>query len=205
MPLLQKVSLPSFRFLLSRASSFVICLSRKLQYNRTMKLELELDRERATLLLVINTQLIKKALLVYKGMFLNQKALAQMLTHDRQQLMDLYQHYTRRIHCNLGVLLYIHEKYQGDPTNSRMKFPIILNAPPDMPELTPAYNKLQEAYPEAVHYLKMKISQMKQQQQKVPGVGSAPVLAPVPGGGPVGQGFNQQFVGNQGNQGFDLF
>ncbi|MCH0629622.1 hypothetical protein JNB11_06575 [Kocuria palustris] len=131
-----------------------------------MKLEVEVDRERATLLLVINTHLIKKALSVYNGVFLNQKALSQMQTHERQQLMDLYQHYTRRIHCNLGVLLYIHEKYQGDPTNSKMKFPIILNAPPDMAELSPLYNKLQELYPEAVQYLKMKINQMKQQQQQ---------------------------------------
>ncbi|CAN3365804.1 hypothetical protein DICA3_F20802 [Diutina catenulata] len=132
-----------------------------------MKSELEIDRERTTCLLLINTQLIKKALQVYNNVLLNPKALSQMQAPDRQQMMEQYQQYTRRIHCNLGVLSYIHDRYHGDPNSgNKVKFPLIISPPPDMQELTPLYNKLQELYPEAVQYLKMKINQYKQQQSQ---------------------------------------
>ena len=47
---------------------------------------------------------------------------------------------------------------------SQGKFPMILSAPPDMPELNQLYSKLQELYPEAVQYFKIKFEESRKQQ-----------------------------------------
>ncbi|ABN67322.2 predicted protein [Scheffersomyces stipitis CBS 6054] len=130
---------------------------------------LALDRERVTCLLLINTQLMKKAINIYHNILCNQQTLQQMPQQTRQSAIDSYQNCTRRLHCNLTVLNYIHEKYHADPSQvsqqqNKASFPIILSAPQDTPELIQLYTKLQELYPEALQYLKMKLQQMRKSQ-----------------------------------------
>ncbi|KAG7192502.1 uncharacterized protein KQ657_001597 [Scheffersomyces spartinae] len=131
-----------------------------------------LERERVKCLLLINTQLMKKALKVYN----NQGILNTLEPRLRQQVIELYQNCTKRLHCNLLVLTFIYEKYHDDiatasssssttSTNNKASFPVILSPPPDMPELNQLYQKLQELYPEAVQYLKMRLLQWKRAQQ----------------------------------------
>ncbi|EGW35228.1 uncharacterized protein SPAPADRAFT_58434 [Spathaspora passalidarum NRRL Y-27907] len=135
---------------------------------------LSLDRERVTCLLLVNAHLMKKAINIYHSVLSNQM-FQQMPEKERARALDSYQNCTRRIHCNLSVLNHLHDKYHGDPSQplppSRPTFPIMLSAPADMPELVQLYSKLQELYPEAMQFIKMKIQQMKnskhfQQQQQ---------------------------------------
>lgn len=133
------------------------------------KSPIDLDKERVTCLLVINTQLMKKAISIYHNVLSNQQSLLQLNETTRQTIMELYQNCTRRIHCNLSVLTFLHEKYHGDPAQqpqNRPTFPIIVSAPQDMPELNQLYTKLQELYPEALQFLRMKIQQMRKQAQE---------------------------------------
>lgn len=132
---------------------------------------LDLDRERVTCLLLINAQLMKKAVNIYMNILTNQQTMQQIPPQNKQTIMDLYQNCTRRIHCNLSVLSYLHEKYHADPKTaqaSKTQFPIIMSAPQDMPELGQLYGKLQELYPEALEFLKGKINQMRKQAQVPP-------------------------------------
>jgi type II secretory pathway pseudopilin PulG len=134
-------------------------------------LPVSIDRERVTCLLVINTQLIRKTTEIY-NQAKNSQNFQQIPPATQKGLMETYQNCTRRIHCNLLVLTYIHEKYHGNPqqpvqTQQKATFPIIMSAPQEMPELNQFYTKLQDLYPEAVQFLKMKIQQMRQKQQLV--------------------------------------
>ena len=134
-------------------------------------MSLETDKERVTCLLLINTQLMKKAINIYTNLLTNKQILLQIPPQNKQTIMELYQNCTRRIHCNLSVLTYINEKYNSDGSQGansvqqgRPQFPFIMSAPPDMPELNQLYSKLQELYPEALQFLKMKIQQLKKSQ-----------------------------------------
>lgn len=132
------------------------------------KSPLVLDRERVTCLLLINAHLMKKSVNIYSNILTNQQSMQQISPQNKQLIVELYQNCTRRLHCNLAVLSYIHEKYHNEPNLSlqnRAQFPIIMSAPQDMPELNQLYAKLQELYPEALQFLKMKIQQMRQQTQ----------------------------------------
>lgn len=134
------------------------------------KSPLELDRDRVTCLLLINSQLMKKAISLYTRFLSKQQTLAQLSPQTKQTVMESFQNCTRRIHCNLTVLSYIHEKYHTDPSlqqvsNNKNSFPVIMAPPQDMPELNHLYSKLQELYPEALQYLKAKLQQMRKQQQ----------------------------------------
>lgn len=127
---------------------------------------LELDRERVACLLVINTHLFKRAIKIYGNVLTNQTALQQLLPQNKQAILSQYQNYIRTIHCNLAVLSYIHEKYTKEPGQvpaNKTQFPIIMSAPPDMPELNLLYLKLRELYPEAVQFWKAKINSIRQQ------------------------------------------
>lgn len=127
---------------------------------------LELDRERVACLLVINTHLFKRAIKIYTNVLTNQTALQQLLPQNKQAILSQYQNYIRTIHCNLAVLSYIHEKYTKEPgqvPTNKTQFPIIMSAPPDMPELNLLYLKLRELYPEAVQFWKAKINNIRQQ------------------------------------------
>ncbi|KAK6456721.1 uncharacterized protein RJT20DRAFT_33990 [Scheffersomyces xylosifermentans] len=130
---------------------------------------LGLDRERVTCLLLINTHLMKKAINIYLTVLCNPQAQQQMPPQARQSAIESYQNCTRRLHCNLSVLNYIHEKYHSDPSqepsHNKASFPIMLSPPQEMPELIQLYTKLQELYPEALQFLKSKLQQMKKQQQ----------------------------------------
>lgn len=135
--------------------------------NQGKRAPLTIDRDRVTCLLLINTQLMKRAINIYSNILVNQAAIARLLQQDKQRVLDQYQNYTRRLHCNLQVLTFIHEKYHLEDLaqkTSKTPFPIIVQAPSDMPELNNLYNKLQELYPEAVQFIRMKIQQMKEQQ-----------------------------------------
>lgn len=133
---------------------------------------LDLDRERVTCLLLINAQLMKKAINIYVNVLTNQQTMQQIPPQNKQTILELYQNCTRRIHCNLSVLSYLHEKYHTDPNQptptNRAQFPIIMSAPQDMPELQQMYTKLQDLYPEALQFLKVKINQMRKQSQGQP-------------------------------------
>ncbi|KAK6201462.1 uncharacterized protein RJT21DRAFT_35370 [Scheffersomyces amazonensis] len=138
---------------------------------------LDLDRERVTCLLLINTHLMKKSINIYNNMLCNPQAMQSMPQEAKSAAIESYQNCIRRLHCNLTVLNYIHEKYHNDASQqssqTKASFPIILSPPTDMPELTQLYNKLQDLYPEAMQYIKLKLQQMKkqhfqQQQQQVP-------------------------------------
>lgn len=145
--------------------------------SKMTKSPLQLDRERVTCLLLINTQLIKRAISMYNTILINQQALAQLTGQDRQRFIEMYQNVTKRIHCNLQVLTYLHEKYHSDqPPASKHTFPLIIAAPPEMSELNQLYNKLQDLYPEAVQMIKMKMQQMKEGRGS--GVGPAGMSNP---------------------------
>ncbi|CUM63973.1 uncharacterized protein PRCAT00001561001 [Priceomyces carsonii] len=137
--------------------------------NSNNKSPLELDRERVTCLLLINTQLMKKTINIYHNVLSNQHSLQQLPQQARKTIIDLYQNCTRRIHCNLTVLSYLHEKYHGaqgqqQTSQNRPTFPVLNTAPPDMPELNQLYNKLQELYPES-QYMKMRPDPMREPSQ----------------------------------------
>ncbi|CAK7895365.1 hypothetical protein CAAN1_10S00958 [[Candida] anglica] len=133
---------------------------------------LDVDRERVTCLLLINTQLMKKTINLYSNLLTNQQMLQQIPPQNKQTIMESYQNCTRRIHCNLSVLTFINEKYHADANHqsppNRPQFPVIMSAPPDMPELNQLYTKLQELYPEALQFLKMKIQQLRKSQGQFP-------------------------------------
>lgn len=133
---------------------------------------LEHDRECVTCLLLINAQLMKKAINIYVNVLTNQQTMQQIPPQNKQTILELYQNCTRRVHCNLSVLSYLHEKYHTAPNQptpaNKAQFPIIMSAPQDMPELQQLYNKLQELYPEALQFLKVKINQMRKQSQGQP-------------------------------------
>ncbi|EGV60454.1 hypothetical protein CANTEDRAFT_111035 [Yamadazyma tenuis ATCC 10573] len=128
---------------------------------------LTVDRDRVSCLLLINSQILKKAINIYNNVLINSQALSRLQPQERQRVVEQYQGYTRRIHCNLQVLTFIHEKYHlDDPSHqtSRTPFPFIIQAPPDMPELNSLYTKLTELYPEALQFLRLKMQQMKEEQ-----------------------------------------
>lgn len=132
------------------------------------KLPLELDRERVTCLLLINAQLIKKAYTLHNNFLGNPQALQQLPPQTRSALQDQHNNLSRRVQCNIAVLAFINDKYHNKAAAqqpNRPQFPIILSAPQDMPELNAYYKKLQDLYPEALHFLKMKIQQMKSHQE----------------------------------------
>lgn len=143
-----------------------------------------LDRERVTCLLLINTQLMKKAINLYVNVLTNQQALQQLLPQNKQQVVELYQNCTRRLHCNLAVLSTLHEKYhssvQQPAQPNKPQFPVIMSAPPDMPELNQLYTKLQELYPDAVRFLKLKYQQLRKQAQGTPAASQLGTNAPTP-------------------------
>ena len=137
----------------------------------------QLERERVTCLLLINTQLMKKAINLYVNILTNQQALQLLPPQNKQSIIELYQNCTRRLHCNLAVLSTVHEKYHSTvpllAQPNKPQFPVIMSAPPDMPELNQLYTKLQELYPDAVRFLKMKYQQLRKQAQGSP-VGQMP-------------------------------
>lgn len=132
------------------------------------KTPLQIDRERVTCLLLINSQLIKKAYSLYANILSNPQHIQQLLPAARTALQDQHSNLSRRVQCNITVLAFINDKYHNKAAAAqpnRLQFPIILSAPQDMPELNNYYRKLQELYPEALHFLKIKIQQMKYQQE----------------------------------------
>lgn len=129
--------------------------------------QLDLDRDRVTVLLLINALLIKKAYNIYVTVLSNQQVIQRMLHQARQGVLDQYNNLNRRLQCNLGVLSYINDVYHNKTAAqqpNRLQFPVILSAPAEMPELKLLYKQLYDLYPEAIQYLKMKIQQIKQQQ-----------------------------------------
>lgn len=129
---------------------------------------IDLDRDRATVLLLINSLLIKKAYHIYVSILSNQQALLQLLPQGRQLVFEQYNNLNRRLQCNLLVLSFISDLYHNKAATqqpNRLKFPVILSAPTEMPELRHLYKRLQDLYPDALQFLKMKIHQMKMQQE----------------------------------------
>ena len=128
---------------------------------------LSLDRDRVTCILLINTHLIKKCCNIHNTMLNNPQFMQQISPENRAMLTNTYNHYIRRLQCNLATLNYIYEKYHSPQPlqqSSKAIFPIILSAPQDMPELNQLYSKLQELYPEGVQYFKMKFEESRKQQ-----------------------------------------
>lgn len=131
--------------------------------------QLNLDRDRVTVLLLINSLLIKKAYSIYAGVLSNQQTLQQMLPQNRQTAFEQFNNVNRRLQCNLGVLLYISDLYHNKGAAqqpNRFQFPVILSTPPEMPELRHLYKRLQDLYPEAILFLKSKMQTMKLQQDQ---------------------------------------
>ncbi|CCG21215.1 hypothetical protein CORT_0A08300 [Candida orthopsilosis Co 90-125] len=127
---------------------------------------LSLDRDRVTCLLLINTHLMKKCSNMYTNVICNQSLMQQMSNENRANITQSYANYIKRLQCNLTTLNYIYEKYHGQSQQqgSKSTFPVVLSAPPDMPELFPLYAKLQELYAEALQFLRMKMEEMRKQQ-----------------------------------------
>ncbi|KAL6453390.1 hypothetical protein SBY92_004958 [Candida maltosa Xu316] len=140
--------------------------------NFTDRAPLSLDRDRVTCLLLINTHLIKKCCNIHNTMINNPQFMQQIAPENRVMLNNTYNHYIRRLQCNLATLNYLYEKYHTNQQQQQQQqqpkaiFPIILSAPQDMPELNQLYSKLQELYPEGVQYFKMKFEESRKQQQQ---------------------------------------
>lgn len=133
--------------------------------------KIDQDRDRVTVLLLINSLLIKKAYNIYVTILSNQQTIQRMLHQSRQNILDQYNNLNRRLQCNLSVLSYINDLYHNKAAAqqpNRLQFPVILTAPVEMPELKLLYKRLHDLYPEAIQFLKMKIQQMKQQQLQQP-------------------------------------
>ncbi|RCK61039.1 hypothetical protein Cantr_08104 [Candida viswanathii] len=133
----------------------------------TDRAPLSLDRDRVTCILLINTHLIKKCCNIHNTMLNNPQFMQQIAPENRVMLTNTYNHYIRRLQCNLATLNYIYEKYHSPQPlqlSTKAIFPIILSAPQDMPELNQLYAKLQELYPEGVQYFKMKFEESRKQQ-----------------------------------------
>lgn len=142
--------------------------------------QLSLDRDRVTVLLLINALLIKKAYSIYAGVLSNQQTFHLMLPQNRQAILEQFNNVNRRLQCNLGVLLYISDLYHNKAAAQqagRFQFPVILSTPPEMPELRHLYKKLQDLYPEAIQFLKLKMQHMKQQQDSGMLAGGQPPMA----------------------------
>lgn len=134
--------------------------------------QLNLDRDRVTVLLLLNALLIKKAYSIYVGVLSNQHTFQLMLPENRQAVLEQFNNVNRRLQCNLGVLLYISDVYHNKAAaqqGNRFQFPVILSTPPDMPELRQLYKRLQDLYPEAIQFLKTKMQHMKQQEGALAG------------------------------------
>lgn len=133
--------------------------------------QIDIDRDRVTVLLLINSLLIKKAYNIYVTILSNQQTIQRMLHQSRQTILDQSNNLNRRLQCNLSVLSYINDLYHNKAAAqqpNRLQFPVILTAPVEMPELKPLYKRLHDLYPEAIEFLKVKIQQMKQQQMQQP-------------------------------------
>ena len=129
--------------------------------------KIDIDRDRVTVLLLINSLLIKKAYNIYVTILSNQQTIKRMLHQSRQSILDQYNNLNRRLQCNLSVLAYINDQYHNKAAAqqpNRLQFPVILTAPAEMPELKLLYKRLHDLYPEAIQYLKLKIMQIKQLQ-----------------------------------------
>lgn len=133
--------------------------------NGSPKSQLSLDRDRVMCLLLINTRLMKRAIHMYNHVFSH---ITNVPPAERQKVAEQYQNLTRRIHCNLQVLTFLHEKYHIDnpsgQSNNKAAFPLIIGPPADIPEVNDLYTKLQALYPEAVQFIKLKMQQLKDQQ-----------------------------------------
>lgn len=130
--------------------------------------QIDLDKDRVTVLLLINSLLIKKAHDIYVTILSNRLTIQQMPPQSRHSILEQYNNINRRLQCNLSVLSYLENLYNSkvpSPQPNRIEFPVILSPPPEMPELRLLYKRLQELYPEAIEFLKMKMHQMKQQQE----------------------------------------
>ena len=97
----------------------------------------QLERERVTCLLLINTQLMKKAINLYVNILTNQQALQLLPPQNKQSIIELYQNCTRRLHCNLAVLSTVHEKYHSTvpllAQPNKPQFPVIMSAEGEIP------------------------------------------------------------------------
>lgn len=130
--------------------------------------KLEIDQDRVTVLLLINSLLIKKAHSIYATILSNRQTIQQLQPQNRQSILEQYNNINRRLQCNLSVLSYINDTYVNEEAArqpNRLQFPVILSTPPEMPELRLLYKRLQDLYPEAMQFLKLKIQQMKKQQE----------------------------------------
>ncbi|QRG39782.1 hypothetical protein FDK38_004236 [Candidozyma auris] len=130
--------------------------------------QIDIDRDRITVLLLINVQLLKKAYQMYVSFLSNPQALQSLAPQGRQQVLEQYSNLNRRLQCNLSVLSYINDTYHNKAAAqqpNRLQFPVILSAPAELPELRQLYKRLQDLYPEALQFLKVKLQQMKQQQE----------------------------------------
>lgn len=134
--------------------------------------KIDIDRDRVTVLLLINSLLIKKAYNIYVTILSNQQTTKRMLHQSRQSILDQYNNLNRRLQCNLSVLSYINDLYHNKAAAqqpNRLQFPVILTAPAEIPELKLLYKRLHDLYPEAIQYLKLKLMQIKQLQlQQLP-------------------------------------
>ncbi|PVH16308.1 uncharacterized protein CXQ87_004180 [Candidozyma duobushaemuli] len=129
--------------------------------------QIDIDKDRATVLLLINTHLIKKAYQMYVSLLSNPPALQSLAPQGRQQVLEQYSNLNKRLQCNLSVLSYINDTYHNKAAAqqpNRLQFPVILSAPAELPELRQLYKRLQDLYPEALQFLKAKLQQIKQHQ-----------------------------------------
>ncbi|PSK39415.1 hypothetical protein C7M61_002026 [Candidozyma pseudohaemuli] len=127
--------------------------------------QIDIDKDRATVLLLINTHLIKKAYQMYVSFLSNPPALQLLAPQGRQQVLEQYLNLNKRLQCNLSVLSYINDTYHNKAAAqqpNRLQFPVILLAPAELPELRQLYKRLQDLYPEALQFLKAKLQQIKQ-------------------------------------------
>ncbi|GEQ72689.1 hypothetical protein JCM33374_g6376 [Metschnikowia sp. JCM 33374] len=129
---------------------------------------IDIDKDRVTVLLLINSLLIKKAHEIYVNILSNRSTIQQMPPQSRHVILEQYNNINRRLQCNLSVLSYLENLYNGNVTTqqpNKIEFPVILSPPPEMPELRQLYKRLQDLYPEAIEFLKIKMHQMKSQHE----------------------------------------
>lgn len=122
--------------------------------------QLQLDKQRVSLLLNINTLLIQKAILIQQQ--LKEQQQQQQQSPSIAKLNELLQHLLKRLHSNLSCIGELSTAAQGSQ-QKRLIFPSILNPPPEFFEFNEYYIALQKLFPEGVAVLTQRIKQMNGQ------------------------------------------
>lgn len=107
-------------------------------------INLEVEKQRVSLLLLINSILVQKSIQVQQQINVGQQG-----TPYNPKLPELLQQLLKRLHANLTCIGELSERQSKTQNQQRSIFPGILAPIPEFFELTELYNHLRSLFPEA--------------------------------------------------------